>query len=161
MLRRAAADADPVPACAVTADDLAYVMFTSGTTGVPKAVAVPQRAVVRLVRDTNLVSLGPDENPPLTGSISFDAATFEIWGTPPNLGGTLCLAGARDMLNPGTMRRLLAEHRITTMWLTSSLFNQFVDHDPTMFAPLRQLLSNTVLIVEAANTRSNCSSKGN
>ncbi|HEX4368862.1 MAG TPA: amino acid adenylation domain-containing protein, partial [Rhodopila sp.] len=131
--------ASDIAASDIAANDLAYVMFTSGTTGVPKAVAVPQRAVVRLVRDTNFVALGPDERLLLTGSISFDAATFEIWGMLLN-GGTLHLAGAHDLLSPDTMRRLLADHRITTMWLTSSLFNQFVDHDPTMFAPLRQLL---------------------
>jgi amino acid adenylation domain-containing protein len=141
MLPLEAPDAGDIalPDRAAGADDLAYVMFTSGTTGIPKAVAIPQRAVVRLVRDTNFVSLGPDERLLLTGSISFDAATFEIWGMLLN-GGTLVLAGTHDLLNPATMRRLLAEHRIGTMWLTSSLFNQMVDSDPSMFAPLRQLL---------------------
>src|SRR5439155_1356846 len=42
-------------------DDLAYVMYTSGSTGIPKGVAVPHRAVVRLVKGANYCELGPDE----------------------------------------------------------------------------------------------------
>jgi non-ribosomal peptide synthetase component F len=70
--------------------DTAYVMFTSGTTGKPKAVAVPHRAVLRLVLGTDYVSLGPDDRLLQTGALSFDAATFEIWGMLLN-GGALVL----------------------------------------------------------------------
>ena len=119
--------------------DTAYVMFTSGTTGMPKAVAVPHRAVIRLVTDTDYVSLGPDERLLQTGSLSFDAATFEIWGMLLH-GGTLILPSGPLLLDAPALRQVLTDQRITAMWLTTSLFNQFVEQDPAVFAPLRQLL---------------------
>src|SRR5262249_45721776 len=57
----------------------AYVMYTSGSTGSPKGIAVPQRAVVRLVRETDYVSLGPPDRIAQVANSSFDAATFELW----------------------------------------------------------------------------------
>src|SRR5205823_7050475 len=62
------------------AENLAYVMFTSGSTGQPKGVAVPHRAVVRLVKQTNYARLTSDETFLQLAPISFDASTFEIWG---------------------------------------------------------------------------------
>ncbi len=62
-----------------SSDDLAYVMYTSGSTGSPKGVCVPHRGVVRLVRSTNYVDLGRDEVLLQFAPISFDASTLEIW----------------------------------------------------------------------------------
>ena len=44
----------------VSNDDLAYIIYTSGSTGNPKGVMVPQRGIIRLVKDTSYVKL--DEN---------------------------------------------------------------------------------------------------
>src|SRR5262249_60825029 len=60
--------------------DLAYVMYTSGSTGQPKGVAVPHRNVVRLVRGSRFARLGPEQVFLQLAPISFDASTFEIWG---------------------------------------------------------------------------------
>ena len=68
------------PAIAVDPLDLAYVVFTSGSTGVPKGVAVPHRAVVRLVRDTVYARFAADEVFLQFAPLAFDASTFEIWG---------------------------------------------------------------------------------
>ncbi|MEA2665229.1 MAG: hypothetical protein QOI11_2173, partial [Candidatus Eremiobacteraeota bacterium] len=57
-----------------------YAMFTSGSTGRPKGVLVPHRGVVRLVRETNYVTIEPDDTLLLLSPITFDASTFEIWG---------------------------------------------------------------------------------
>ncbi|MFJ2738096.1 amino acid adenylation domain-containing protein [Streptomyces sp. NPDC087440] len=121
------------------ADDLAYVCYTSGTTGKPKGVEVTHRNVVRLVKAAHYVDLGPDVRILPTGSTVFDANTFEVWGALLN-GGSLRLVDRDVVLDAHALGRELAEHRITTMWLTSPLFNQLAEQDASAFAPLRELL---------------------
>ncbi|MEU9140127.1 amino acid adenylation domain-containing protein [Streptomyces sp. NPDC048404] len=126
--------ADPV-----AAHDLAYVCYTSGTTGKPKGVEVVHRNVVRLVKGADYVRFGPDVRILPTGSIAFDANTFEMWGALLN-GGSLRLVDSDVVLDAPTLGRELAEHRITTMWLTSPLFNQLAEQDARIFRPLRELV---------------------
>ncbi|MHA6534792.1 condensation domain-containing protein, partial [Paenibacillus sp. BAC0078] len=72
--------------------DLAYIIYTSGSTGQPKGVAVVQRGVVRLVKETNYVRITEQDVFLQASTISFDAATFEIWGS--------LLNGAKLVLMP-------------------------------------------------------------
>ena len=72
------------------ADDLAYIMYTSGSTGQPKGVAVPQQAILRLVKLADYMPLNQETVFLQAGSVAFDAATLEIWGPLLN-GGTLVL----------------------------------------------------------------------
>lgn len=122
-----------------SAEGLAYVIYTSGTSGRPKGVMVEHRAILRLVLDTNYIQLGPNDRILQTGSLAFDASTFEIWGALLN-GGGLCRPPERAILDPAELARLIAKHGITTMWLTASLFNQHVDSDINLFAGLKHLL---------------------
>jgi aspartate racemase len=134
-------DAPEAPKCArrPTAESLAYVMYTSGSTGLPKGVCVPHRAVVRLVRSTNYVRLTADETFLQLAPVSFDASTFEIWGA--------LLNGARLVLYPGQipvlaeLREIIARHRVSTLWLTAGLFHHVVEHDLRSLEPVRQLLA--------------------
>ncbi len=119
--------------------NLAYVMYTSGTTGEPKGVMVPHRAIVRLVKDTNYIVLTPETRILQTGPLTFDAATFEIWGALLN-GGTIVTTAAHEILDIEALGRALRDHAITTMWLTASLCNQLVEQDLSLFAGLRELL---------------------
>ncbi|HXC63529.1 MAG TPA: condensation domain-containing protein, partial [bacterium] len=74
----AQARADNPTPLGATAARLAYVMYTSGSTGTPKGIAVPQRAVIRLVRETDYVRVGPPDRIAQVANSSFDAATFEL-----------------------------------------------------------------------------------
>jgi amino acid adenylation domain-containing protein len=120
-------------------EGLAYIIYTSGTSGRPKGVMVEHRAIARLVLQTNYVQLGPADRILPTGPLSFDASTFEIWGALLN-GGGICWPMQRAILDAAELGRLIARHRITTMWLTASLFNHFVDSDINLFSGLKQLL---------------------
>jgi aspartate racemase len=121
------------------ADQLAYVMFTSGSTGSPRGVCVPHRGVVRLVRDNDYARFGPDEAFLQLAPASFDAATFEIWGALLN-GGRLVLAPARP-LSIAELVEVIRRREVTTLWLTSGLFEAFVDASPREMPSLRQLLT--------------------
>ncbi|WP_336320105.1 amino acid adenylation domain-containing protein [Streptomyces lavendofoliae] len=122
-----------------TAGDLAYICYTSGTTGKPKGVQVTHRNVVRLVKGTDYVRFGAEMRNLPTGSFAFDASTFEIWGPLLN-GGSLHLVDRDVVLNAAELGRELSSQKITTMWLTSPLFNQLVEQDAKAFRPLRELV---------------------
>jgi amino acid adenylation domain-containing protein len=115
--------------------DLAYVIYTSGSTGEPKGVCVPHRAVIRLVENTNYITLGPAHRVAQASNVSFDAATFEIWGALLN-GGTLVITPQEVLLSPQALAAHLAARQITTIFLTTSLFNQMAALSPTIFADL-------------------------
>jgi amino acid adenylation domain-containing protein len=119
--------------------DLAYVMYTSGSTGAPKGVAVPHRAIARLVRDTDYVRLGPDDVVAHVSNPAFDAATFEIWGALLN-GARLVLIPPDTALAPRALAGALAREGVTTVFLTTSLFNQVAREAPDAFRTLRQVL---------------------
>jgi amino acid adenylation domain-containing protein len=120
-------------------DQPAYVMYTSGSTGTPKGVTVTHRAVGRLVRQPGYVKLGVDDVVALLSSVSFDAATFEIWGALAN-GAALAIAPQRT-LSVMELRGFLSADGVTALWLTAGLFHQVVDTDVEVFAGLRYLLA--------------------
>ncbi len=123
----------------VSADDLAYVIYTSGSTGRPKGVAVPQRAVVRLVRGTDYLPFSAGDRAAQLSNTSFDAATLEIWGTLLN-GGCLVVVDRDVSLSPPELAALFREERITWAFLTTALFNRIAYEVPDAFRPLRDLL---------------------
>ncbi|MCB2411218.1 non-ribosomal peptide synthetase, partial [Hymenobacter lucidus] len=121
------------------ARDLAYVMYTSGSTGRPKGVMIEHRSVVRLVRNTNYVPMRAGDQLLQTGSLSFDATTFELWGMLLN-GGTLHLVPQAHLLDIQRLKHYLLDAQITTAWFTSFWFNQLVDLDLELFSGLKYIL---------------------
>ncbi|KAE9718074.1 AMP-binding protein, partial [Escherichia coli] len=65
---------------ALKPDGLAYINYTSGSTGQPKGVLIPHQAVIRLVCETDYVTLNEQTRILQIASFSFDAFTYEIWG---------------------------------------------------------------------------------
>nr|QEO74681.1 AMP-dependent synthetase and ligase [uncultured bacterium] len=124
---------------AVGAENLAYVIYTSGSTGQPKGVAVPHRAVHNLVRGTNYVTLEESDVVAQVSNSSFDAATFEVWGS--LLSGARLVIIEKDVaLAPHALAAQLEAHRVTVMFLTTALFNHMARELPAAFRGLRHLL---------------------
>lgn len=122
-----------------TSASIAYVMYTSGSTGQPKGVQVGHRSIIRLVKNTNYIELSAEDKLLQTGSLSFDAATFEIYGMLLN-GGELHMMPSEDLLHADRLKQKLIKDQISVMWLTSSWFNQLADDDIEIFKGLRELL---------------------
>jgi amino acid adenylation domain-containing protein len=134
-----AAAPETAPHVDVSPDNLAYINFTSGSTGEPKAVGVPHRAAVRLLWNTNFIEIGQDDVFAHLSNVSFDAATFEIWGALTH-GARLVIVSREIVLVPERMAMLLRSDRVTSMFLTTALFNRIIDEAPRAFARLRTLL---------------------
>jgi amino acid adenylation domain-containing protein len=117
----------------------ACVIYTSGSTGSPKGICIPHRAIIRLVRNTNYIRIAPEDRIGQTSNMSFDAATFEIWGA--LLNGARLVGVAQEVLqSPVDLARVIREQGINVIFLTTALFNQVASITPEAFAPVRDLL---------------------
>jgi amino acid adenylation domain-containing protein len=130
---------DSRPRQSASAESVAAVMYTSGSTGEPKGVMVTHRGILRLIKGTDYATFGGDEiflqlSPP-----SFDASSFEIWGALLN-GGRLAIAPP-GVPSASELGALLARYHVTTLWLTAGLFQEVIDHGIDGLRSLRQLLA--------------------
>ena len=130
---------DENPPVISDAADLAYVVYTSGSTGRPKGVLIPQRAVLRLVFQSDFADLGPGKSILALSPISFDASTFDLWGALLR-GGTTVVFPER-VPSAEAMARALEQGQVTTLFVTTALFNSVVDELPEALRPVRQLMT--------------------
>jgi amino acid adenylation domain-containing protein len=130
--------ADAAPAVRCDGEALAYVMYTSGSTGRPKGVAIRQRSILRLVKEADYARLSPEETFLLLAPISFDASTFELWGSLLNGGRLVILREEKPSLKQ--IATTIVEQKVTTLWLTAGLFSLMVDYHLQALSGLRQLL---------------------
>ena len=130
------ADTNLAPSASPTS--LAYVLYTSGSTGEPKGVLIENRSIVRLVFGCDYLTFGPDRVFLQLVSVTFDASTLEIWGA--------LLHGARLVQAPNgppdlaELGRLIEAEGVTTAVLTTGLFNEIVQSRPATFAGLREIM---------------------
>ncbi|MGC5009260.1 non-ribosomal peptide synthetase [Streptosporangium sp. DT93] len=119
--------------------DVAYITFTSGSTGVPKAVRIPHRGVVRLVRGASYLRRGPGERMLRLAPLAFDASTLEIFCTLAT-GATLEIF-PDGPVSPDELASFMREAEVTVAFLTAGLFRVMAGEAMEAFATTRQLLT--------------------
>jgi len=113
----------------VDASNLAYVIFTSGTTGRPKGVMIEHRNVIRLFSSTREVfDFGSNDVWCLFHSIAFDYSVWELWGAL-LFGGRLIIPSADTVRNPAACRTLLIREGVTVLNQTPTGFRSLITED--------------------------------
>jgi amino acid adenylation domain-containing protein len=128
------------PTSQATAQHLAYLCYTSGSTGQPKGVCVPHRAVLRLLLGADYFHLEPGEAVAQMSSASFDAATFEVWGAL-FFGARLVIVPTAVLLSPRELAATLERERISTLFVTTGAFNTLSREQPGIFRTAKVVLT--------------------
>ncbi|HEY1938762.1 MAG TPA: amino acid adenylation domain-containing protein [Candidatus Angelobacter sp.] len=123
----------------VSSQVTAYIMFTSGSTGTPKGVMVPHRAIQRLVLNNGFARFEAADRVAMAANPAFDATTLEVWA--PLLNGACIVIIAQDvLLDPARFSQALRQHRVSILWLTVGLFNQYAERLSADWGSLHYLL---------------------
>jgi len=122
----------------VTGENLVYIIYTSGSTGLPKGTAVPHRSFRGFMCDVDYVTFDEKQVLFQHSAISWDVMALELW--PALVHGGQCVLHAGETATADDIRHAIQCHGVTTLCLTSALFNSIMDSDPHVLAGLKQLV---------------------
>src|SRR4029077_10002146 len=126
-------------ASGVKPQNLAYLIYTSGSTGTPKGVMVEHRAIVRLVCNSDYITIDSNDRVAQISNSSFDAIAFELWGALLN-GASLVGISRATSLDPVLFAEAITKRSISTLFLTTALFNRIALECPSVFGTLDNVL---------------------
>ncbi|RZL72931.1 MAG: amino acid adenylation domain-containing protein, partial [Rhodococcus sp. (in: high G+C Gram-positive bacteria)] len=135
---RGHADHDPVDSDRIsplTPGSAAYVMYTSGSTGIPKGVTVTHRSVVSLLTGTaDRVGVDATDVFVWCHSVAFDFSVWELWGALVH-GGRVVVAPWDVVRSLNHLWELVIREHVTVLGQTPSAFYEFVEvehEDPVL-----------------------------
>ncbi len=130
--------------------DLAYVLYTSGSTGLPKGVAIEHRNVVNFLASMcEEPGIAAGERLLAVTTLSFDIAGLELY-LPLIAGATVVIAEREEAIDGEALRRLLDEHRIDLMQATPSSWRLLIEAGWPGTAGFRALCGGEALPLDLA-----------
>ena len=150
--RAAEEAAEPVTLPSRPPTDIAYVCYTSGTTGRPRGVAIPDHAVIALVFENNYLDFRADLRIGFASNLVFDAVTLEIWGALLH-GGCLVQVPRATLLEVDTLSALLHAEQVDVVILTAALFHRFAEERPAAFGGMEAILTGGAVVNPSAVAR--------
>lgn len=116
----------------------ASVLFTSGSSGTPKAIVLEHRNLVSFARNPALPAPLAGERVGQISNVSFDAFHFEVWCSLAQGAEIVVLPPAADLLATG-LGAELRRQRISVLLVPTAFANTMMREDPTSFSSLRIL----------------------
>jgi amino acid adenylation domain-containing protein len=120
-------------------DSCVYIMYTSGTTGRPKGIQVNNRNITKLVYDTGAIAVMPDDRVLQWSNYSFDGSTYDIYSSLLK-GAALYLIKDEWASDVDALSRVIDAQKITVCFMTTALFNSFIDVNAGVLKGLRKIL---------------------
>lgn len=131
---------DPEPV--QTANDLAYVLYTSGSTGLPKGVAVPHRGPVNTLLDINRrCEVTAQDRVLALSALNFDLSVYDVFGLLA-VGGTIVMPAPEGRRDPAHWADLMVNHGVTLWNSVPALMQMLVEYqsERPANAPLRTVM---------------------
>ncbi|KAH0599415.1 hypothetical protein MHUMG1_02202 [Metarhizium humberi] len=116
-----------------------HILFTSGTTGMPKGVQIPAAGIVRIARDPLCKAVSGEDTVGYLNNPCFDVSLIDIWCSPIN-GTTIVVMDRRELLSPGLFARSLKRQQVTFAFLPTALFHMVALACPTAFSDMNTLI---------------------
>ncbi|WP_340611026.1 amino acid adenylation domain-containing protein [Xenorhabdus bharatensis] len=115
-----------------------HILFTSGTTGNPKAVEIEAHGILRLTINPNYIEFAADDRIAAIANPAFDLSLLEVWGALLN-GLSIVAIPRKIIIDPYQFEIALEKFSVTCLMITTSLFHLTAYTRPQAFRHLRYL----------------------